>query len=68
MVSESLNVEELDPRDGIDMVIPVEELILVVQDDQLPNRVIYICSLLDSELCEVLIQFLKEIQIVFTWF
>ena len=35
-VSESLNVEELDPRNNADQATPVEELEPVVLDDELP--------------------------------
>ena len=55
IVSKSLNVEELDPRDENDKVTQVEELILVVLDDQLPYWVIYIRSLLNPEVYEGLI-------------
>ena len=65
MVSESLNVEELDPRDDNDRESLVEELIPMVPNDQLPDQVIYIGSILNPELCEGLIQFLKKNQDVF---
>ena len=37
VMSESLNVEELDPKDRKDEVSLVEELIPMVLDDQFPN-------------------------------
>ena len=65
---ESLNVEELDPRDYADRVTPVEELEAVVLDDELTNRAIYIGSLVNSRLRKELIQFLKKNQDVFVWY
>ena len=59
VISESPNVEELDLRDNSDRVSPVEELILMVLDNQLLDRVIYIGFLLNLEPHKELIQFLK---------
>ena len=49
-MSESLSVEELDPRDDADWATVVEVLELMVLDDKFPDRVVYIGSLLDSVL------------------
>ena len=64
-MSESLSVKELDPRDEGNWATPVEDLVLVALDDELPNRVVYIGSILDARLLEELIQFLKKNQDVF---
>ena len=45
----------------------MEELVPIVLNDKLLDPVIYIRSLLNLELCEGLIQFLKENQDVFMW-
>ena len=44
-ILESLSVEELDPRDEVDRVTSVEDLVLVTLDDELLDRVVYIGSL-----------------------
>ena len=64
---ESLNVEERYPRDDNDRVSLVEDLVPVVLDDQLPDQVIYIDPLLNSELHKGLVQLLKENRDVFAW-
>ena len=64
---ESLNVEELNPRDDAEQATSVKELESIVLDDELPDRVVYIGSFLDVELREELIQFLKKNQDAFAW-
>ena len=67
-VSKSLSVEELDLRDDGNTASSVEELVTIVLNGELLDRVIYVGSLLDPKLLEGLIQFLRENQDVFIWF
>ena len=60
-------MEELDLRNETDRSIPVEDLEPVALNKELSDRVVYIGSLLDTRLCEELIQFLKKNQDVFAW-
>ena len=47
-MSESLSVEEFDLRDKIDWATPIEDLVLVSLDDDLPDQVVYIGSFLNA--------------------
>ena len=66
-MSESVNIEELDPRDDADWATPIEDLEPVELDDELPDRAINIGSLLDVGLYEELIQFLRKNLDMFVW-
>ena len=54
-MSESLSVKELDSKDDGDKASLVEELVPMVLNHEFPDQVIYINSLLDSELHEGMI-------------
>ena len=60
-------MKELDLRDEADQATPVEDLVPVALDNELPNRVVYNRSLLDARLYKELIQYLKKNWDVFTW-
>ena len=67
VLSKSLSVEELDPKDNSDRASLVKELVPIVLNDELPDRVIFVNSLLNPKPRKGLIQFLRENQDVFTW-
>ena len=54
-VSKSLNIEELDLKDNDDRANLLEELVPVVLNDEFPNQVVCIGSLINFELCKRLI-------------
>ena len=66
-VSESLSIEKSDRRDETNWATPIEDLLLVALDDELPDRVVYVSALLDAGCHEELIQFLKKNRDVFLW-
>ena len=64
---ESLIVEQLDPRDETDQVTPIEDLVPVALNDDLPDRVVNIGSFFNVGPCEELIQFFTKNQDLFAW-
>ena len=66
-MSKALNVEEIDPRDNKDEVSPMEELSQVPLDSKFSDRYISVGSLLEPELRENLVQFLRKNQDIFAW-
>ena len=66
-IFETLNVEEMDPREEKEEVSPIEELTYVTLDLRRPYRFINIDSLLNLGLQAELTQFLRQNEDVFTW-
>ena len=56
-----------DPRDQRDKMSSVEDIVQIVLDPELPDRLVGIGSLLEPELWEDLVRFLRQNQNVFAW-
>ena len=66
-MSETLNVEEMDPRGEKEGMSLVEELTQIILDPERPDQFISVSSLLEPEPLAKLTRFLRQNQDVFAW-